>query len=176
MNGALVPGAVLTPEETLEAWMREYGSAVLRTCFVCLADAHLAQDAAQDTFIKAWRAMDKFRKQSPASEKAWLMRIAVNTCRDYRRGMWFRKVDLPGEIEKLPPPALQVSDGERETFLDVMRLPDKHRQIILLYYYQQMTLREMGEVLGLKPSSVHHRLKKAEAALRRAWEGRGDDE
>jgi len=81
-------------------------------------------------------------------------------------------VDLPGEMEKLPPALISVSPRERELFLDVLSLPEKHRQVILLHYYHNMTLREMGDVLGLTPSSVHSRLKKAEHMLRQGLEGR----
>ncbi|MBE5783055.1 MAG: sigma-70 family RNA polymerase sigma factor [Clostridiales bacterium] len=174
MNGALVPGAVYeeTEEQRLERWMDEYGNAVLHTCFVCLSDVQLAEDATQDTFVKAWQGWGKFENRHAGAEKAWLLRIAINTCRDYRRGMWFRRVDLPGEMEKLPPALISVSPRERELFLDVLSLPEKHRQVILLHYYHNMTLREMGDVLGLTPSSVHSRLKKAEHMLRQGLEGR----
>ena len=152
--------------------MEEYGNAVLHTCFVCLSDRQLAEDAMQDTFVKAWRAMDRLHKQGPVSEKAWLLRIAINTCHDYRRGIWFRKMKLTAEMDQLPPALIAVSAGDRELFLDVMRLPDKYRQVVLLRYYQNMNLREMGDVLGLSPAAIHHRLKKAEGMLRLGLEGR----
>ena len=174
MNGALVPGAVPkeSPEEKLERWMRQYGQAVLHACFVCLRDAYLAEDAMQDTFVKAWRRMRSFENRFEGSERAWLMRIAINTCRDYRRSMWFRRIDLNGEMDKLPPSRIAVSMEEKEIFLDVLRLPEKLRQVILLRYDQNMTFREMGDALGITVSSVHHRLKKAEEALRISLEGR----
>ena len=125
----------------------------------------------QDTFVKAWKSMQRFENRNEESEKAWLMRIALNTCRDYRRGTWFRRVDLQAEMEKLPPALLAVTDEERDAFLDVMRLPQKQRQVILLRYEQNMTIREMAEALGVTASTVHHRLKQAENALRMGMEG-----
>ena len=174
MDSALVPSAVLmeTPEERLERWMEQYGNAVLHACFVCLSDAQLAEDAMQDTFVKAWRAMDAFENRHEGAEKAWLMRIAINTCRDLRRGMWFKKVNLTDQMDKLPPALIAITPRERELFLDVLSMPEKYRQVILLHYYQDMTLREMGLVLGLTPSTVHHRLKKAEEMLRHELQGR----
>ena len=174
MERASVPGAVPaeSPERRLERWMSQYGNAVLHTGFVCLSDVQLAEDAMQDTFVKAWRAMGAFEKRTGFSERAWLMRIAINTCRDYRRGMWFQRVDLPGEMEKLPPAMISVSPREREIFLDVLSMPEKYRQMILFRYYENMTLREMADILGLSISSVHHRLKKAEALMRLDFEGR----
>ena len=173
MDGALVPGAVRTetPEERLERWMNVYGDAVLHTCFVCLSDVHLAEDAMQDTFVKAWKAMGRLENKYDYSEKAWLLRIAINTCNDYRRGMWFRRITLPGALDNLPPALIAVSPKERETFLVVLSLSPKYRQVIQLHYYENMNLREMSAILGLSVSSVHHRLKKTEETLRRELEG-----
>ncbi len=55
--------------------------------------------------------------------------------------------------------------------MDIMRLPAKQKQVILLYYYHEMTLREVADTLGIAPSTVHHRLKKAEALLKTVLEG-----
>ena len=56
-------------------------------CYAMLRDAEQAKDAVQETFVKAYRAMDDWR--GACSEKTWLTRIAVNTCRDMRRSAWF---------------------------------------------------------------------------------------
>lgn len=178
MDSALVPGAELmeTAEMKLERWMDSYGNAVFHACFVCLSDSQLAEDAMQDTFVKAWRNMEKFRNGRAGSEKAWLLKIAINTCNDYRRGIWFRKIDLPGEMEKLPSSLISISPEDRDLFLDIMGLPAKYRHVILLKFYQNLTLREMSDVLGLSQSAIHHRLQRAEEILRRGLEGRGDHE
>lgn len=78
-------------EQTLESWMRTYGTDILRICFVILSDACEAEDAMQDTFLRAWRAMDNFKERN-ASPKTWLIRIAINICRNYRRRCWFRHI------------------------------------------------------------------------------------
>lgn len=74
----------------------------------------------QDTFVKAWRHLDAFQNRHDGAEKAWLLRIAINTCRDYQRSMWFKKVELPGEMEKLPPALISVAPRKQELFLDVL--------------------------------------------------------
>ena len=80
--------------------MRRYGDALVRMCCLYLNDASLAQDAAQDTFIKAWRNLGQFRGE--CDERTWLMRIAINTCRDYHRTAWLRHVDRGTPLEALP--------------------------------------------------------------------------
>jgi RNA polymerase sigma-70 factor (ECF subfamily) len=65
-----------------------YGDGILRLCILYLGDRHLAEDAFQETFVKAWKKRDDFRGDS--SVKTWLTRIAINTCRDLLRSGWFR--------------------------------------------------------------------------------------
>ena len=87
-------------QEELEYLMNHYGDEIMRFCTLQLKDPFQAEDAAQDTFIKAWKALDTFRNDS--SEKTWLIRIAVNTCRDYQRTGWFRHMDRRITPEDLP--------------------------------------------------------------------------
>ena len=174
MNIALVPGEVR--ERRLEAWLTEYGDAVLRMCFVYLADRALAEDALQDTFVKVWRNMDRFEGRNASTAKTWIMRIAMNTCKDYRRSAWLRHTDLTKAIEDLPLVFPDVVSESRALFLDVMRLPVKYKQVILLYYFHDMTMAEVGEALRLSRSAIQHRLKKAYALLRYEPEGSDFDE
>ena len=111
-------------ERRLEDWMRTYGTAILRTCFVILSDAREAEDAMQDTFLRAWRAMDTFEQRNGASVKTWLMRIAINVCRDYQRKRWFRHIDMRHALEDLPQGMMTVLPEDRELMLDILRLPD----------------------------------------------------
>lgn len=172
MNIASVPSDV--GEQQLEAWLIEYGDAVLRVCAAYLSDRALAEDAVQDTFVKVWRRMDGYRKESSA--KTWIMRIAINTCKDYRRGAWLRHVDRATPIEDLPLAAEDTTAESRALYADVLNLPDKLKQPVLLYHFQDMTLVETAKALGLSRSAVQNRLKKAYALLRYVPEGRDFDE
>ena len=171
MENAAVPGAA---QAQLEAWISQYADAILRVCFICLRDASQAEDAMQDTFLKAWKAMDGFLEQEKHSAKAWLLRIAINRCRDYQRSRWFRYVDRGKALEDLPQHYLQVEAEDRSPFLTILGLPVKQKQVILLYYYHRMPMQEVAQVLGVAVSTVHARLKKAEQALKISLTG-GDD-
>lgn len=70
-------------EQTLNRLVERYQTDLLRMCYLNLRDAELARDAVQETFLKAYRSMEHFR--GDCQEKTWLMRIAINTCRDMRR-------------------------------------------------------------------------------------------
>ena len=161
-------------EQRLTAWMERYSQAILRVCFVYLASRQEAEDAMQDTFLKAWKAMDGFLEQEKHSAKAWLLRIAINRCRDYQRSRWFRHVDRTKALEDLPQHYLQVEAEDRSLFLTILGLPVKQKQVILLYYYHRMPMQEVAQVLGVAVSTVHARLKKAEQALKMTLTG-GDD-
>ena len=169
MEHAAVPGDVRA--QRLSAGIEAYSEAILRTCFVYLADRQLAEDAMQDTFLKAWKAMPQYEKSGVGQDKAWLMRIAINTCKDYRRGQWFRHVDIRSSLEDLPPRLLAVEMEDRTMTLSIAGLPDRLKQVILLYYYQNLTMRETAQALGVSPSTVMKRLAKAEALLKGSLTG-----
>lgn len=154
-------------EALLTVWVDRYSDSLLRMCFISLRDWAQAEDALQETFIKAWRAMPQYEHSPIQNERAWLSRIAVNVCRDVRRSRWMRHVDAAQALEMLPPSQLAVEPEDRTLLLDILAMPEKYRQVLILYHYQRLTMREVAEVLGADVSTVHARLKKAEGMLRR---------
>ncbi len=152
--------------QTLESWFHDWGDAVLHTCFLALRDRHLAEDAMQETFVKAWRGMERFEGRRGASVKTWLIRIAYNTCTDMRRSPWGRHVDLSVALEELPPALLQTDSESHQLFLDVLCLPDPCRDAVMMHIYHRLTLKETASVLGISQISVIRRLEKAYALLR----------
>ena len=170
MNSALVPGDVR--EEKLEQLMRAYENDVLRVCFLYLADRALAEDACQDTFMKVWKHMEQFERRNNCSEKTWIMRIAINTAKDYRRGTWFRHIDISKSIDDILPKFQPVMNGTKEVLEDVMAMPAKYKETILLYYYQNLTMEEAAQALGVSRPTFYRRLQKAHSLLRADLEGR----
>ena len=168
--------ASVPSENRLREWISRYSDDVLRTCFVLLSDRTLAEDAMQDTFMKAWKAMSQFEGRENASPKTWLMRIAVNTCKDYRRTQWLRHRNQTSPIDELPEAVLPTTSVSRELFLTVMSLPDKYKQVVLLYHYQSMTMEEVADALRVSRPAVSRRLKKAYELLRAELEGGAEHE
>lgn len=156
-------------EERLNQLVTLYERDLLRMCFVYLRDAALAEDAVQETFLKAYKALPSFREE--ASEKTWLMRIAINTCKDMRRSGWFRYVNRNVSLDSLPAPLQDPTGEDNLLTMEIMRLPRKQMEVILLYYYQHMTVYDIGQLLGITGTSVSQRLKKARQQLRNALEG-----
>ena len=169
-----VKGPCRSPEEEITRLVEEHQLALLRLCFAYLHDRALAEDAVQETFLKAFRGFSQFRGDS--SEKTWLTKIAVNTCRDFQRGGWFRHTDRSVTPEMLPVAADTRPDAEDyDLSLAVMKLPRKLREVILLYYYQDLGTEEIAEILGIVQSSVSSRLKRGREKLRGLLEGRDQD-
>ena len=158
------PDRAQDPNHELERLVLQYQQPLLRTCFLYLRDRTLAEDAVQETFLKAYRSLASFRGE--CSEKTWLMKIAMNTCCDLRRAHRLRRID-PCRIPDLLPQA-----AEEALVTQVMQLPRKLREVILLYYYQDMTVTEIAVSLGISQSSVSGRLKRAREKLRALLEGR----
>lgn len=143
-----------------------YGDGILRLCLLYLGDRQLAEDAFQETFVKAWRRQDTFRGES--SIKTWLSHIAVNTCRDMLRRGWFRLMKRSEPIESLFALAAPQEEARADVRDAVLALPGKYREVIVLYYDQEMTLKEIAETTGMTVNSVSTRLRRARALLRKA--------
>lgn len=152
----------------LEQAMAQWEVPLLRTCYLLLRDAALAEDAVQETFVKAWRFYDGYRKE--ASEKTWLMRIAVNTCRDLQRSKWFIHIDRRVNMGDLPESAVPFELPDDTVTNAILSLPTALRQVITLRYFQSLTVQEVSEVLHVFRRTVHYRLDKAERYLKSSLE------
>ena len=147
----------------LERLMEQYGSSLLRMCALYLKDADLAQDAVQETFIRAYRHIEDYRGES--SEKTWLTAIAINVSRDMLRTAWFRHQSRSTDIDTLPEQPAEFEFPDNTVLTEVMRLPVKYREIVLLRYYEGLKLKEIASALGLSDGRVRSRLNKANGIL-----------
>ena len=166
----------MIPEQTaqsaappdMERIVGAYGNAVLRMCFLYLKDSHLAEDASQETFLKVYRNYAQF--DGTAGEKTWVMRIAINVCKDYLRSAWNRRVSVVEALNEIP--AAEDSPHEDDTLLrEIMNLKPNYKEVILLFYYQDMKISEIARVLDAPESTVSVRLKRAREQLKKRLEG-----
>ena len=148
----------------LERLMEQYGSSLLRMCALYLKDADLAQDAVQETFIRAYRHIEDYRGES--SERTWLMAIAINVSRDMLRTAWFRHQSRSTDIDTLPEKPAEFELPDNTVLTEVMHLPAKYREVVLLRYYEGLKLKEVASALGLSDGRVRSRLNKANELLR----------
>lgn len=160
----------------IEQLMQEYGTKVLHLAYYYLKDRHLAEDVAQEVFIKAYRNWDSFRGESSAY--TWLYRITVNLCRDKARSAWWRRLlpsddprassdDLELALPEEDPEEAAVIGDERDRLMQyVMQLPESYREVIILYYYQDLTTVEIAEVTGQNENTIKTRLFRARGILK----------
>ncbi len=156
------------PEDTLARMISRYHTPILRLCCVVLRDAMAAEDAVQETFLRAWKNLSTWRGE--ASEKTWLTAIALNVCRDMRKSAWWRHTERRVTPEELPIPAPEPSAEAFGLGQAIANLPEKYRIAVLLYYYQDMTLQEASFLLKTTPSTLSKRLARARALLKKELE------
>lgn len=154
-------------EQGIERLIIEYGDAILRMCYLYLKDYHLAEDAAQETFIKAMRHYDSFNRSS--SEKTWLTRIAINCCKNIMRMRWFRLGR--GQLEENM--QTDVTDSmehvlERDSITSaIQRMEVQDRELIILYYYQELSMKEIAQVIGKSENVTIQRVNRARKKLKK---------
>lgn len=156
-------------EESFEHMVSQYQLSLLRICYAYLHDEELAKDAVQETFLKAYRSIDQFDGKS--SEKTWLNRIAINTCKDMNRSGWFWFVDRRITPDMLPEAESQAEEAFDSLTVAIMNLPVRLREAALLCWLQGMTSSEAGETLGISHQAVSKRLNHARKKLRTIMEG-----
>lgn len=148
--------------------MQQYGAHVVGLCTLLLKDAHLAQDVAQETFIRAWK-QGNLRQET---EKAWLTRVAVNLCRDEQRSRWFRHVDRRITPEELPLQA-DAPDTDSDLLDRVHRLPAREREVIVMHYWNDMAPEDIAKLLNIDRATVFRRLARGRKRLKIELEGGG---
>lgn len=164
---SIVKGLDNSREEQLCRLMDRYEKDLLRMCCMYLRDMTMAEDAVQETFLKAYNALSSFRGDS--SEKTWLYRIAVNVCNDMRRNAWYRFIDRRIDLDRLQIPVEAQSEESLALMTEIMRLPRKWMEVVLLYYYEDIRIPQIAEMLGVSQTMVSRRLKKARELLKTQW-------
>jgi RNA polymerase sigma factor, sigma-70 family len=150
--------------------MERYGDEILRIAYLYVRDRQRAEDVFQEVFLKAYKSYARFKGDS--SEKTWLIRIAINTCKDMLRSPWYRKV-IPfrhapdGRSPDLDPAELIIeTEEQRQLFLAVLNLDVVFKDVIILYYYEQLGTAEIARLLGIAEGTVRSRLHRARAQLK----------
>ncbi len=166
----------------LRAWetiVRQYQGLAFRTAYLLCGSAADAEEAAQDGFVKGYRALGRFRRGAPL--RPWLLRIVANEARNRRRSAGRREAlalraatqDRPGDAVPSPEAAL-VSGEERTRLLAaVNELSEEHRLAIACRYFLELSEEETAAALGVRRGTVKSRLSRALARLRETLEEGG---
>lgn len=123
-----------------------------------------ADDITQDVFMKYLNSNDIF--QTLDNEKYWIIRVTINACKSYLKKYWKRNVLLDDDyINRLP--SEDISSKEKtDVFEYVFRLPHKYKEVIVLFYYEDLSIEEISKTLKITNSNVKKRLERARNILR----------
>jgi RNA polymerase sigma factor, sigma-70 family len=144
--------------------MTQYGNDVWNFAFSMTRKWEVADDITQDVFLKAYRHLHTFRSDS--SLKTWLLAIARNTIKDYHKAAFIRKVTLVDFVQtKDARPSAEQEVIERfavnEIWKQVLELPAKYREVLILYGHYQLSMKEIAQLLGVREGTVKSRLHQA---------------
>ncbi|WP_309241939.1 sigma-70 family RNA polymerase sigma factor [Brevibacillus daliensis] len=167
-----------TNEQVLKEWISNHHDLVFRTAFYYVKNKSTAEDIAQEVFVKSYEKLDSFR--GDATPSTWLYRITINTCKDYLKSWTYRKVLYTSTFfenrssHSVENQVLEQFQND-ELLQTVMALPTKYREVIVLYYFEEMKTSEIATLLQLKESTIRVRIARGIEKLRKSLKG-GDHE
>jgi RNA polymerase sigma-70 factor (ECF subfamily) len=160
-----------------EELLRRYEGKVYRLCCALLRDRAQAEDAAQESLVRVWKALDRY--DGRASLSSWIYAITRNRCLtalEKRRSHDFLE-ELGEEAEFGSPARGQPDDGRAEQLLGLVALlPERLRRALILYYYEERSVSEVALMLGCPEGTVKTMLFRARAALAEMLQRRGLDD
>ena len=168
-RGSSVPEGGVSELSFDELYAR-YATDVLRVSYYYLGDRQRAEDVTQDVFIR-------FLQNRPAliagREKSWLLKVALNRCRDLWRSAWLKRVVLGHPAFELFPADDEIGKAADSIALaeSVNRLPAEFKEVVLLHYYQGYGVSEIADMLGIAEGTVSSRLSRARARMSKDLKG-----
>jgi RNA polymerase sigma factor (sigma-70 family) len=158
--------------DAYEELVRMYQGIAIRTAFLIAGSAADAEEAAQDAFVKAHRALWRFRAGAPF--RPWLLRIVANEARNRRRAAGRRAAlalraagdAVSGDAAPSPETALLGLERRDELVAALNRLPEHDREALVCRYFLDLSEAETAAALGVRPGTVKSRLARALDRLR----------
>ncbi|NCB34894.1 MAG: sigma-70 family RNA polymerase sigma factor [Clostridiales bacterium] len=149
----------------VESLYLRYADDVLRVSYFYLGDREKAEDVMQEVFL---RVMDKQPVLREGSEKSWLLKVALNICRDQWRSSWAKRVILGSKRLDIIPADDELEDRtEKEALMQAVHsLPADVREVFLLFYYQRYTIEEIAKILDVQAGTVSSRLSRGRKKLK----------
>ena len=169
----LISDCIAGNEDAIEMLVREYEAGVFRLALSILGDPAEANEVMQETFLSALRALTSYQEKK--TFKSWLYTIAVNHSRSHLRK---RKVIerlrstltaiFRVDVQKQDSPEEAAIQNEKEAAIwrSLNRLDDRHRIVIILRYFHELSVGEISEILSIPEGTIHSRLHTARATLR----------
>jgi len=142
--------------------MDQYGDYLIRLAFAFVKDKTKAEDIVQESFISYYITLENFENRS--SVKTYLYRITVNECKNYFKSWSFRKTEISSFVSSLtvdkrtPEDDILIEESKKQVAQLVDNLPRKYKEVVWLYYYAELSVVEIGDVLNCSENTVKTRL------------------
>ena len=151
-------------EGRFEALYEKYANDVLRVSYFYLGDRHQAEDVTQDVFVRLLTSAPDLEE---GREKPWLLKVALNRCRDIWRAAWVKRVVLGSPAMELAPAPDRMDERlERQELMQAIRqLPTDFRDVILLHYYQGYGIGEIAQIMKVPEGTISSRLSRGRKKL-----------
>jgi RNA polymerase sigma-70 factor (ECF subfamily) len=175
---------IVFPEDK-DAWleniMEEFGERLTKLAYNYIKDWKLAEDVVQDVFITCYKQYESIDKIT--SFKSWIFRITINKSKDVLKSSSIRKVIINSNLfnlftsKELSPEMVMIKRGEEELLsMCVLSLPVKYREVIILYYYEELPIEEISEILKINRNTIKTRLVRGRDKLKNMVERYGYNE
>jgi RNA polymerase sigma-70 factor, ECF subfamily len=167
--------AIEEKELIIDKIMNQYGQEILQLAYSYVNNKAIAEDLTQDIFVKCYKNLHTY--SGKAKLRTWLWRIAINHCKDFHRSWYQKNVVIAGEEfpvngtkKELVEQTVIQREEDDELISAIMTLPIKYREVIYLFYYEEMPIKEIAEVTGTGINTVKTRLRRAKELLKERLE------
>ena len=153
-----------------EALYDSFATDILRVAYYYLGDRQKAEDVTQEVFV---RLLTRKPDLEPGKEKAWLLKVTLNLCRDLWRSAWVKRVVLGHPAFELFPAEDEIEEIADSAALAeaINRLAPQFKEVVLLHYYQGYGISEIAAMLGIAEGTVSSRLSRARSRLEKELKG-----
>lgn len=153
-------------KDCLEQFYRDYYALVFRVAFSQVKNHADAEDISQEAFVRLLRSQPEFADSE--HEKAWMIRVTLNLCKDLQKSKPHHanvSMDAMPEWEKAYFKVRNIE--EDETLWAVLRLPEKYKNCLYLFYYEEYSVKEIAEIFQMKENTVKTNLRRGREALKK---------
>ncbi|WP_188207860.1 sigma-70 family RNA polymerase sigma factor [Alkalibacillus aidingensis] len=170
--------------ELLDHCMTQYGTEIKRLVYAYVRNHADTDDVVQEVFITVYQKIDQFQHQSEL--KSWIYRIAINKSKDHLRGFKHRQQRLKQKLEQTfkkeatnqqtPEQVSLQTEESKKLLVQVYQLPIKYKEVIILYYFEQLSVKEIADILNINTNTIKARLKRGRERLKEKIESDGGDQ
>jgi RNA polymerase sigma-70 factor, ECF subfamily len=161
-------------EMLIDEIMYRYGQEILQLVYSYVNNKEVAEDLTQDIFVKCYKTLHTYSGKSKL--RTWLWRIAINHCKDFLKSWYNKNVVITGaEItnitkKQMVEQAIIQKEEDHQLISAIMTLPIKYREVIYLFYYQELPIKEIAVLTKVRDNTVKTRLRRAKELLKERLE------